>query len=73
MVTYGVDACIGIELGDRRKEKPAHTVTVTLAMAISSAKAAEVLEQYGREKVRRRLYMREYRKPEKKANGEDHG
>lgn len=58
-----------------------HTMTVTLSLAISSAKAKEVLEQYGREKVRRRLYMREYRKPESqgerrsagKANGEDHG
>lgn len=54
-----------------------HTMTVTVGVAISSVKAAEVLEQYGREKVRRRLYMREYRKPEsekkKKANGEDHG
>lgn len=49
-----------------------HTMTVTLSLAISSAKAAEVLEQYGREKVRRREYMREYRKPEnkKKANGD---
>lgn len=51
-----------------------HTMTVTLSLALSSAKAKEVLEQYGREKVRRRLYMREYRKPDpqpKKSNGED--
>ena len=55
------------------------TVTVTLSgVSISSAKAAQVLEQYGREKVRRREYMREYRKPEdqgrlaeKKPNGDD--
>lgn len=49
------------------------TVTV-LGVALSSAKAAQILEQYGREKVRRRAYMREYRKPEnekkRKVNGD---
>lgn len=62
-------------MGDGAKVGMSHTVTVTCGVAVSSAKAAEVLEAYGREKVRRREYMREYRKPEnekkRKANGED--